>query len=150
MTLVRLVARPMISWVFVSGGMDVLANPEPRAEIAGPLLDKVQRAVPFLPDDRVTLVRANALVQVVAGVLFAKGRLARLWALLLAASLVPTTLGGHPFWTFDDPVQRGQHRAHFMKNVATLGGLLLAVVDTEGRPSLSWRARRAARRLPRP
>jgi uncharacterized membrane protein YphA (DoxX/SURF4 family) len=150
MTLVRLVARPMLSWVFVSGGIDVLSNPEPRAEIAGPLLDKVRAAFPFLPDDRVTLVRANALVQVAAGVLFAKGRLARLWALLLAASLIPTTLGGHPFWTFDDPVQRRAHLAHFKKNVATLGGLLLAVVDTEGRPSLSWRARRAARRLPHP
>ncbi|MGI8626737.1 MAG: hypothetical protein ACR2J5_09250 [Geodermatophilaceae bacterium] len=30
-----------------------------------------------------------------------------------------------------------------------LGGLLLAVVDTEGKPSVAWRTRRAARRLSR-
>jgi hypothetical protein len=30
-----------------------------------------------------------------------------------------------------------------------LGGLILAATDTEGRPSLAWRARRAARRAQR-
>jgi uncharacterized membrane protein YphA (DoxX/SURF4 family) len=149
MKLVRLVARPMMSWVFVTGGLDTLVNPEARAEMAGPLLDKLCASAPFLPNDRVMLVRANAVVQVAAVVLFAKGRLARLWALLLAASLLPTTVAGHPFWTFDDPVQRRQHLTHFKKNIATVGGLLLAVVDTEGQPSLAWRARHATRRLAR-
>jgi hypothetical protein len=35
-------------------------------------------------------------------------------------------------------------RIQFFKNVSMLGGLLLAALDTEGRPSLSWRAHRAA------
>ena len=30
-----------------------------------------------------------------------------------------------------------------MKNASVLGGLILAAVDTEGRPSLAWWARRA-------
>jgi hypothetical protein len=33
----------------------------------------------------------------------------------------------------------------FFKNVSMVGGLLLAGVDTEGRPGVAWRARRAAR-----
>ncbi|MBK6501203.1 MAG: hypothetical protein IPG03_02165 [Candidatus Microthrix sp.] len=36
-------------------------------------------------------------------------------------------------------------RIQFEKNASILGGLLLATVDTEGRPGLGWRARRAAK-----
>jgi len=36
-----------------------------------------------------------------------------------------------------------------LKNVGLLGGLLLAAVDTSAAPSLGWRARRAARRVPK-
>ena len=35
-------------------------------------------------------------------------------------------------------------RLQFAKNTSILGGLLLAGVDTEGKPGLAWRARRAA------
>ena len=33
---------------------------------------------------------------------------------------------------------------HFFKNVSMLGGLLIAAVDTEGKPGLAWRAKNAA------
>jgi putative oxidoreductase len=33
---------------------------------------------------------------------------------------------------------------HFAKNASIAGGLLLASVDTEGRPSLTWRAKKQA------
>jgi len=32
-----------------------------------------------------------------------------------------------------------------MKNLGLLGGLMLATADTHGKPSLTWRAKRAAR-----
>jgi hypothetical protein len=80
-----------------------------------------------------------------AGALFATSRAPRTSALVLAATLVPTTVAGHPFWEADDPATRRQQRLHFFKNLGMLGGLLLAVVDTEGKPGLSWRARRAAK-----
>ena len=35
-------------------------------------------------------------------------------------------------------------RIQFLKNVSMFGGLLLASVDTEGKPGVAWRARRAA------
>jgi uncharacterized membrane protein YphA (DoxX/SURF4 family) len=50
---------------------------------------------------------------------------------VLAASLVPTTLAGHAFWTVDDPEQRKQQLAHFAKNLAILGGLILAALPPE-------------------
>jgi hypothetical protein len=34
----------------------------------------------------------------------------------------------------------------FIKNASVGGGLLLAVADTGGKPSLGWRARRAAKK----
>jgi uncharacterized membrane protein YphA (DoxX/SURF4 family) len=86
---------------------------------------------------------------VLAATLLATGRLPRVAATVLAVSLVPTTLAGHRFWEGTDPQARAAQRIHFLKNTAMLGGLILAAVDTEGRPSLGWRARRAARRAVR-
>ena len=59
---------------------------------------------------------------------------------------MPTTLAGHRFWEHNDPKERFGQTSHFLKNLGLLGGLLIAAVDTEGRPSVGYRARRAASR----
>ena len=41
MKIIREIARPMLAGVFIAGGMDVLSNPEPRAKVAKPVVDKV-------------------------------------------------------------------------------------------------------------
>jgi putative oxidoreductase len=120
----RAAARPLLASVFVSSGIDVLRKPEPRAQLAGPVVEKAQQLVPALPQDPVTLVRANAAAQLAAGVMLATGRLPRLAALVLAGSMIPTTVAGHRFWELDEPAQRAQQRIHFLKNTAILGGLL--------------------------
>ena len=92
------------------------------------------------------LVKANGAIMVGAGVLFSLGRFPRLSALVLAGTLVPTTLAAHAFWNEEPDTQaRTMSRIQFEKNASILGGLLLATVDTEGRPGLGWRARRAAK-----
>ena len=48
-------------------------------------------------------------------------------------------------WEEKDPQAKAQQRIHFFKNVSMLGGLLLASVDTVGKPGLAWRARHAAK-----
>ncbi|MCA1683003.1 MAG: DoxX family protein [Actinobacteria bacterium] len=146
MTILRRLARPMLASVFVVGGVDTLRNPEPRVQMAEPVVPKLASALP-LPDDTEQLVKINAGVQVVAGSLLAIGRFPRLAALALAGSLVPTTYAGHRFWEEEEDETKAMQRIHFLKNVSVLGGLLLAAVDTGGAPSLGWRARRAARRL---
>src|SRR5207253_326178 len=73
MRIVRSVARPMLAGIFIAGGMDALANPEPRAQMARPVVDKVAAAVPLSPADPVTAVSLNALVHVGAGGLLAAG-----------------------------------------------------------------------------
>jgi hypothetical protein len=44
-------------------------------------------------------------------------------------------LAGHAFWEEDEEGSRAGQRTHFLKNLSMLGGLLLAAVDTDGRPS---------------
>lgn len=96
--------------------------------MAGPTLAAVRRVVP-LPEDDELVVRGNAAVQVAGGTALALGALPRLSALALVGSMVPTTLAGHAYWTVEDPAARAQQRIQFHKNLAMIGGLLLAVVD---------------------
>jgi uncharacterized membrane protein YphA (DoxX/SURF4 family) len=150
MTITRLLARPMLATIFVAGGVNALRNTEGHAAKAKKVTDKVvpaaQKAAPQvpIPSDPATLVRINAGAQILAAAALATGRAPRLSASVLAASLVPTTLAGHAFWNETDPQAKNAQRLQFYKNTSVLGGLLLAAVDTEGRPGLAWRARRAA------
>lgn len=149
--LVRRIARPLLSTIFVVGGIDTLRNPTQRAVKATPLIDRSIETLPGaitqkLPTEPELLVKINAVVQIGGGVLLATGKVPRIASLTLAGSLIPTTIVGHDFWNESDPALRAMQRTNFIKNVSLLGGLMIAAVDTEGRPSLGWRGRRAARK----
>lgn len=138
----------MLSALFVTSGMRALTMPgplearaKPVAETVGPVLRKVHPRLPTRPRD---LVRLNGAVQVTAGLLLATSHLTRPAAMALAGSLVPTTIAGHPFWRESDPARRREGQIQVMKNMGILGGLLLAAVDTEGRPSMRRRAHHLA------
>lgn len=140
MTLVRRLARPLLASIFVYGGLDALRHPGPKK----PAAEKVVKPLvgPLgLPDDTELLIRANGATMVAAGGLLATGRFPRLASLALATTLVPTTLAGHAFWNESDPAKRAQQKMQFAKNLSLLGGLLLAAVDTAGKPGLAYRAR---------
>ncbi len=147
MTLSRRLARPLLASIFVVGGWDAFWNPTGKAKkaetVTKPLADKA--GVSGL--DTETFVRVNGAVQIGAGMLLAAGKFRRLAALALIGSIVPTTYAGHRFWEESDPSTRNQQKVHFLKNVGLLGGLILAAFDTEGEPSLAWRAKRQARQL---
>src|SRR5437879_11372038 len=70
---IRTLARPLLAGVFIAGGLDVLRNPEPRANVAKPVVDAVASVVPFAPTDPVSAVKLNAAVHVGAGTLLAAG-----------------------------------------------------------------------------
>lgn len=149
MTFTRLLARPMLASMFVIGGVNALKNSKGHAEAAKPVADKVvppaqQAGVP-VPENTETLVRINAGVQIVGALALATGKAPRLGALALAGTLVPTTAAGHRFWEETDPDAKANQKIHFFKNVSMFGGLLVAAVDTDGKPGLAWRARRAAK-----
>lgn len=144
MTLVRRIARPCLATMFVTGGFDALKNPGPKVPAADDVAPRIASKVSWLPQDTESLVRINAAVQVGAGLMLATGRLPRVSAALLAGSLVPTTMAGHRFWEATDEATRVQQRLHFFKNLSMFGGLMLAAVDTEGRPGIAWRTQHAA------
>lgn len=131
--------------IFIYGGVNMLRHLEGHTQAAKPLLEKAAGGENKLPADAETLVKVDAAVKVVAGTTFALGKFPRLSALALFGSLVPTTAAGHPFWEAKDD-EKQQQLIHFLKNVGIGGGLLIAAADTEGRPSVGWRTRRAAKK----
>lgn len=153
MALLRRIARPMLSAIFISGGINALRSPQGHAQAAGPVLDAAAPAVGKVvalagidqPPDAETMVKIDAAVKITAGSLLALNKVPRLASAVLAASLVPTTLAGHRFWEIEDKAEGQAQQAHFFKNVSLLGGLLIASADTHGKPSLGWRRKRAGR-----
>jgi putative oxidoreductase len=124
MTAAQLTGRALVAGVFVHSGWCTLRDPGSRVEAAGPLLARLRKHLPFLPGDE-TLVRANAMVHVGAGLLLAAGVFQRAAARLLALSLVPTTIAGHPFWEASDPARRDDELIQAVQNLGLLGALAL-------------------------
>jgi putative oxidoreductase len=145
MSVLRAIARPMLASIFAIQGFDTMLNPQRVIAAAEPVVRPLAERVSVVPDQTEQAVRLSGAVQLVAGSLLAMGKLPRLSALAIAATLVPTTLAGHRFWEVEDDKDRAQQRIHFLKNVSMLGGLLITAADTAGQPSLAWRGRHAAK-----
>jgi putative oxidoreductase len=143
---VRTVARAMLSAIFVANGARAVINPDPFVPRAKRVTDRVapllEKSPAKIPSDARTLVQINGAVQAAAGLMLTTGRGRRAAAAALAGTLVPTTLAGHSFWEHHDRAERLSQQIHFMKNLSMLGGLLLAVADNEGRPSMRYRTER--------
>ena len=133
----------MLASIFIIQGLDAVLHPDKKVPAAEPVVRPIAERASFVPDDVEQVVRLNGAVQLVAGSMLALGRVPRLSALAIAASLLPTTYAGHRFWETDDKQERTQQRIHFLKNVSIFGGLLIAAADTGGNPSLAWRGRHA-------
>ncbi|MFC4066820.1 DoxX family protein [Actinoplanes subglobosus] len=138
---VRSAARAMLASIFVVDGIRTLARPDSRVEAVRPLTDRVtpllERTDPRLPTDPRTLIRIKAVADVAAGLALATGRFTRPAAAVLAAGLIP-----HAATEKGDP-------DHLLRNLGLLGGLLLAAVDTQGRPGLHYRTSHAIDRSQR-
>ena len=135
----------MLASIFVAQGVQQFQNPERVSALAEPVVRPLRDRIPAVPTETEHAVRVNGAVQAAAGTMLGLGVLPRLAALAIAGTLVPTTLAGHRFWDVEDPQERAMQRVHFLKNVTMMGGLLLAIADTNGNPSLSWRRHHAVR-----
>ena len=117
MTFLRAVPRTMLASYFVAAGIRAIRDPQALVPAAEPLVDRVvplvkqytpEQVASYVPESTVTLVRINGIAQVVGGAALATGKGRRLGALLLAGSLIPSTIAKHPFWTVQDPEARAQ------------------------------------------
>ncbi|MDQ7993297.1 MAG: DoxX family protein [Propionicimonas sp.] len=148
MTLLRAVARTMLASYFVVNGIKAFRHPEEFTEAAEPVADNLlplaKAALPtqasvYLPDDTVSLVRVTGIAQIAGGLSLATGIGRRLGAGVLALTMVPHVVASNPLRV--GAGERDELYGKLSKNVALLGGVALAAMDTEGRPNLAWRAR---------
>ena len=116
----RAAGRVALAAMFITGGADAMLAP------GGPASKAEELGVPMDPE---VAVRANGAAMLAAGTALALGVWPRLAAAVLAGTLVPTTLAGHPYWRLDDPAARRQQRTHFFKNLGLLGGALLVLSE---------------------
>jgi uncharacterized membrane protein YphA (DoxX/SURF4 family) len=149
--LIRRIARPLLSVAFIGQGVESLLNPKSAAEAAAPVVDGLQ-ALPdsvarSLPNDPQTFAQVTAAVQIGGGLLLATGKLPRVASAVLAVTVLPANFGTYSFWNETDPERKAELRRGFLKDLSLVGGLMIASADTEGKPSLGWRGRRAAERL---
>ncbi|HWI42276.1 MAG TPA: DoxX family membrane protein [Nocardioides sp.] len=152
MALSRMIARPLLATYFVANGTNDITHASEVASQVAPVTDKIAPLVDehtpsnvTVPKDPIVWVRAAGAVQVAAGVALALGKAPRLSAAVLGASLIPSTAGRYRFWEETDKQARSEQMNHFVKNAALAGGLLIAALDTEGRPGIAWRTGRLAK-----
>lgn len=142
-----LVARFFISLVFLAGAVNKILHWHESERILHSVLCEWQSNLSFfdgihscfaffIPLTPVLLLVAT-LMELSGGLSILIGIKERLGAWLLALFLVPTTLIIHQFW-FVDGVMREQQLAHFLKNLALLGGLIILILQgTESKPAKS-------------
>lgn len=152
MTVARRIARPLLAGYFIYRGVQLLRNPEQGLASAQRLNQTVANVTndnPTLAVEPSTLVKATGLAQLACGSVIALGRYPRPAALTLAAITVPYALSDFPFWEQEDPQLRDEQLTGLLADLSMVGGLLLAAVDTAGKPSLAWRTRTTAKHLPK-
>lgn len=148
MSLLRFVGRALFSSYFIADGYQLLTRPDQNADQLAPAVDRVvplvQSVLPpdtadRLPEDARTWTRLFGLAQVVGGVAYATGIGRRLGAVLLTAATLPRLLAA----------ASDRDTAGLFAQAALLGAGVVATQDTNGRPSLAWRASQSRKALER-
>lgn len=144
MSLVRRVARPLLAAPFITAGVAHLRSPERTGNGLRPLLDKVSDVVPqaqSVAEKPELAARVLGGVQVGAGALLALGKMPRLASALIVAAQSATLLAdGVP------QHKDGSRALAVTTQLGLTGGALLAVVDTDGKPSLAYRTQKASKK----
>jgi putative oxidoreductase len=122
-----LIARVMISMVFLLNALGVIDQTEAARELAA--RGATSSLVPFL-------MLVGRSVELIGGLALALGIFQRVAAVSLIAFLVAATFVGHAFWlaAAGTPVFVGQ-LINFLKNLAMMGGLLF-VASVQSQPAL--------------
>lgn len=143
MALVRRIARPLLAAPFVVEGVRTVLRPEREIDVCPEAFESVDStlAKSSAPDfvDARTILRASGAVAAGAGLLYAANRCPRAAAATLLLTTSVGWAGRKKVWEL-----RGEERAQEIRSIVTdaglLGGVLLAVVDHDGKPSLGYKA----------
>lgn len=139
MSIVRVLARPMLASSFIVSGLDRLRHADQTAAQLAPILTPLSAALPTNASEK-TLARVLSAAQVGAGALLAAGKFSRPAAVVLALTAGLNTVVEYRNAETATKENRTHRRNQLVKNIGLIGGALLASVDTVGRPGLAWRA----------
>jgi putative oxidoreductase len=120
----QLIARLLLSWLFLQAGYGHLTQVKPMAGYA--------KAVGKIPMAEAAVI-VSGLMLLAGGLSILLGYHPRIGAALLFVFLVPVAFTMHAYWRETDPMQRAGQRAHFWKNMA-LAGAALWIVANPGWP----------------
>lgn len=109
--------------IFVRSGVRALIDP-------GWQVNRATQSLPDLPEPHL-VARGQAAVQLASSVALIFDVAPRVAAGALAATLIPVTYVGHPFWTVEDPQARNQQTTHFLKNLGLFGALCLVAIPED-------------------
>jgi len=141
MALVRRIARPLLAAPFIFEGVRTALRPEREIDVYPQAFEAVDSALaktsaPGFVDVR-ALIRASGAVAAGAGIMYATNRCPRAAAATLLVTTSVGWAGRRRVWEL-----RGQERVQEIQSILSdaglLGGVLLAVVDHDGRPSLGY------------
>lgn len=143
MSLTRRIARPLLAAPFIFEGVRTAMRPDREIAVAPGAFKQLDRtlerssSIPDAVDSRM-LVRTAAAVSAGAGLLYATNRAPRLSAAVLLMTTGIGLANRKKIWEL-----KGEERMQEVQSILTdaglLGGIMLAVVDHEGRPSLRYR-----------
>lgn len=121
MSLIKTLSHQLLAGIFIIGGYSAFSEP-------GGRVTKVDQAGIPAPRQAVIL---NGAAMMVGGTALAVGFLPKLAALVLLGTLIPTTFVGHPFWQETTQQGRTMHQIQFLKNLSSIGGLLLVLLEKD-------------------
>ncbi|MDY6051935.1 MAG: DoxX family membrane protein [Rothia sp. (in: high G+C Gram-positive bacteria)] len=142
MSLVRRFARPLLASSFIISGVDRLRDPESSKHLTK-VIDLAATTAPqlsILRGQEKLVGQALAGSQVAAGTLFALGKLPRLSASVLLATGAINSYLEYRSQEADTKEQKTARRNTAVINGSLLGAIAISAVDTDGSPSLAWRA----------
>ncbi len=134
----------MLASSFVYDGVQAAMHPAEHAAAAregSALVTERLGASPLSEAQVATLVRAHGVATAVLGLALAVGKAPRTAALALAALTVPLAVVNQPFTSKGS--EREERTAKFVRNLGAIGAAVIAGVDLEGRPGISYRVSRA-------
>ncbi|HXF28375.1 MAG TPA: DoxX family protein [Chlamydiales bacterium] len=117
-TLFTTLGRFAIAAIFVAAGAHKVLNWEATLDYmrSGGIVEHTEQ-----------LLIAAASVELIGGLAFAFGFFPRLFGVILALFLIPTTYTFHNFWAMTDATAFDMQLTQFLKNLAIFGGLLCFV-----------------------
>lgn len=149
MSLVRRIARPLLAAPFILEGIRTAYQPEREIDVYPQAFEAVDSALAktSTPDflDARTIIRVSGAVAAGAGILYASNRCPRLAAATLLVTTSVGWAGRKRIWELSGE-ERMQELQSILTDAGLLGGVLLAVVDHDGRPSVGYRVEKFVER----